>query len=315
MKTKVSVIIPVYNGEKSISISLDSLLEQTYSNFEVVIIDDGSKDGTRDVVEKYNAIDSRFKYIYQPNSGVSVARNNGMKVSQGEYVCFLDSDDFYENSFIEKMLNEIQKESADVCYCGYSIVSPRGKTKKLTRFKSGYILLEYILGKVSIHTTGWMIRKNFITEFNINFLEGISWGEDFEFFCEVLARTNKATYVKEYLTNYRVDFEQNRLSAFSVDKIDKDFESIQRLINSTTINKTIVIEKALKEYRFPALLVYRLNRALQDGINEYEVLRYYEKYEKYTNVKSWNNGLRSIKLKISKLCVSFKVKRLRKSLN
>lgn len=304
MNPKVSVIIPVYNGEESISISLDSLLKQTYSNFEVVIIDDGSKDGTGKVVEKYVSMDSRFRYNYQANGGVSVARNNGMKVSQGEYICFLDSDDFYENSFIEKMLNEIEKESSDVCYCGYNIVSPRGKTKKRTGFKSGDILVDYVLGKVSIHTTGWLIRKKFISEFNIKFVEGVSWGEDFEFFCEVLANTAKITYVKEYLTNYRVDFEENRLSAFSLDKIDKDFESIQRIVNNTTINKTILIEKALKEYRLPALLIYRLNRAIEDEMNMDDAIILYNKYKNNFDAISLNNGLRSIKLIMTKLKLS-----------
>lgn len=299
MKPKVSVIIPVYNGEESISISLDSLLKQTDLNFEVVIIDDGSKDGTREVVEKYTSIDNRFKYNYQTNGGVSAARNKGINVSQGEYICFLDSDDFYENSFIEKMVKQIEKESADICYCGYNIVSPRGKTKNRTNFKSGDILVDYILGKTSIHTTGWMIRKSALEKLNIKFLEGVSWGEDFEFFCEVLARTKKTTFVKDYLTNYRIDFDYNRLSAFSLDKIDKDFDSIQRILKNENINCTISVEEALKEYRLPALLIYRLNRAIQEGMNQDKILSYYKKYKDYMNRTSWNNGLRSIKLNIN----------------
>lgn len=299
MNPKVSVIIPVYNGEDSLSISLESLLEQTYSNFEVVIIDDGSKDGTRDVVGKYNAIDSRFKYIYQPNSGVSVARNNGMKVSQGEYVCFLDSDDFYENSFIEKMINEIEKDSADVCYCGYNIVSPKGKIKKRTRFKSGDILVDYILGKASIHTTGWLIRKKFISEFNIKFVEGVSWGEDFEFFCEVLASTDKITYVKEYLTNYRVDFDENRLSSFDLEKLSKDLLSTERLINNKQMFNNYIVKRALTEYRLPALLSYRLVAAIDRGLDINVVVGHYLKYREYIQNATLLNGLRSIKLKLT----------------
>lgn len=301
MNPKVSAILPVYNGEESISISLDSLLKQTYLNFEVVIIDDGSKDGTMEVVEKYTSIDNRFKYNYQTNGGVSAARNNGLKFSQGEYICFLDSDDFYENSFIEKMVKQIEKESADVCYCGYNIISPRGTAKKRTKFKSGDILVDYILGKASIQTTGWMIRKSVLEKFNIKFLEGVSWGEDFEFFCEVLARTKKVTFVKDYLTNYRIGFDDNQLSAFSLDKIDKDFDSIQRILKNENINSAISVEEALKEYRLPALLIYRLNKAIQEGINQDKTLRYYKKYRDYMNRMSWNNGLRSIKLNINNI--------------
>lgn len=310
MNPKVSVIIPVYNGEESISISLDSLLKQTYSNFEVVIIDDGSKDCTREVAEKYTSIDNRFKYNYQANGGVSVARNNGMKVSQGEYICFLDSDDFYESSFIEKMVKQIEKESADVCYCGYNTVSPRGIAKKRTNFKSVDILVDYILGKASIHTTGWMIRKYILEKFNIKFQEGVSWGEDFEFFCEVLAHSKKNICVKEYLTNYRVGFEENRLSDFSIDKIDKDFISIQRIAEKLDFINNNTIEKALLNYRLQALLVYRFLLAFNLKVSKKEILNYYKKYRVYLENNSWNNGIRSVKLNFYKRRLFIKIRGL-----
>lgn len=301
MNPKISVIIPVYNGEESISISLESLLKQTYSNFEVVIIDDGSKDRTREVVEKYTSIDNRFKYNFQQNCGVSVARNNGINVSKGEYICFLDSDDFYEDSYIEKMVTKIEYRSADICYCGYNIVSSKGKIKKKTKFKSGDVLIDYILGKVGIHTTGWMIKKDLLYKFNIKFQEGISWGEDFEFFCEALARSNKVVFVREYLTNYRVGFDEDRLSVFSLDKLDKDFESIQRIIENKNINNNKSIENSLSGYRLPALAIYRLNIAIDKMLDEQVIIKYYKKYEKYINNISCNNGLRSMKLNIARL--------------
>ncbi|EOD00106.1 glycosyltransferase family 2 protein [Caldisalinibacter kiritimatiensis] len=308
MSPKVSVIIPVYNGETVVSISLNSLLEQTYSNFEVIIIDDGSKDNTKEVVKKYLDEDIRFKYIFQPNSGVSVARNKGIKEARGEYICFLDSDDFYEKTYIERMLLEIYNKSADVCYCGYNVVTPRKKYKKRTRFKWGDILVDYILGKVAVHTTGWMIKKDILDKFNIRFQEGVSWGEDFEFFCEVLSRTKNVTYVKEYLTNYRVAFNDNCLSAFSMDKIDKDYSSIKRLQNNSIINNNEQVEKALIKYRLKALLIYRLMNAVQTGVNECIIQNYFNKYRYYIKGYSWNNGLRSIKLNYAKLKLENRLK-------
>jgi glycosyltransferase involved in cell wall biosynthesis len=179
---KVSVIIPVYNGEACISIPLNSLLKQTYPDFEVVIIDDGSTDSTKDVVEKYTSMDNRFKYYYQTNQGVSAARNKGMELSRGEFITFLDSDDFHEETFLDKMVDKIQRESADVCYCGHNIVTPDKSKKRINKFKSKHVLIDYILDKVPVNTGGWMIRKKLIEEFDIKFPIGVSWGEDVEFF-------------------------------------------------------------------------------------------------------------------------------------
>ncbi|PKC52446.1 nucleotide-diphospho-sugar transferase [Rhizophagus irregularis] len=109
MNPSVSVIIPVYNRENKIKIALESLINQSYQNFEAIIIDDGSTDQTAKVIKEYNC--SNFRYVYQENSGVSVARNKGIAESKGEYICFLDSDDFYEPTFIEKMWKYIKRLS------------------------------------------------------------------------------------------------------------------------------------------------------------------------------------------------------------
>lgn len=314
MNKKVSIIIPVYNGEDSISIPLNSLLEQTYTNFEAIIIDDGSKDRTKEVVEKFSSKDCRLKYYYQDNAGVSVARNKGIGVATGDYICFLDSDDFYENSFIEKMINKIEIDSAYVCYCGYNVVSPKGKSRKRTKFKSSDILTDYILANISVHTTSWVIKKEFLNESKIKFPEGVTWGEDFEFFCELLAKTTKITFVRDYLTNYRTGFEGDRLSAFSLDKLDKDFESIHRILNNTIINRSTTVDKALTAYRLPALITYRLNGAIQLGLNTNITMDYYKKYERYVCNISWNNGLRSIKLNINKLLLIYKMRMVKNNI-
>lgn len=315
MSTKISIIIPVFNGENSIETSLNSLLNQTYHNFEVIIVDDGSTDCTSKVIESFTEKDSRFIYLFQENKGVSAARNKGLKNAVGEYICFLDSDDFYEITFLELMLQRITSKSADVCYCGYNLVDPQKKRIQHTLFKEENVLIEYVLGKVAIHTTGWMIRKDYIDKYKMIFPEGVSWGEDFEFFFDVLSKTKKITFVKKHLTNYTIEFESNRLSKFSIDKIDKDYKSIQRIIKRHDIDQNSKLYSAIVNYRLVALIIYRLEEAIKLGLDSYQVIKYHDKYVQYINKLKYNNGLRSIKLKISKLCVSFKVKRLRKSLN
>lgn len=95
----ISIITPMYNGAKYVSYTIDSVLAQTYSNWEMIIVDDGSKDNGAELVQTYSEKDGRIKLFRQANGGSSVARNNGLKNAKGRYICFLDSDDLWESNF------------------------------------------------------------------------------------------------------------------------------------------------------------------------------------------------------------------------
>ena len=110
----ISIIIPVYNAEKYLEKCLQSVKEQTFSNFEVLCVNDGSKDDSVKIVEKFVQEDARFYLITQENQGASAARNNGLKHAQGQYIMFLDSDDWYEPEACEKAYEAITAENADV---------------------------------------------------------------------------------------------------------------------------------------------------------------------------------------------------------
>ncbi|NMA23547.1 MAG: hypothetical protein GX938_08610 [Spirochaetales bacterium] len=157
------------------------------------------------------------------------------------------------------------------------------------------------MGKVAVHTTAWMLRRGFIEQNHLRFPVGVSWGEDFEFFCEALALTDRVTFVREYLTNYRSDFEPGQLSAFSMDKLDKDYESTQRLVRNPRVNRNLEIEKALVEYRLSATLVYRLVKAVSQGSHSELIMFYARRYGDHIVKFTWNNGLRSIKLNAYKI--------------
>ncbi|EGP5055427.1 glycosyltransferase family 2 protein, partial [Enterococcus faecium] len=111
---KVSVIVPVYNRELTIERTIKSVLNQTFRNFELIIVNDGSIDGSLETVTDYAKKDNRIKVFSQNNSGVSMARNKGIRKALGKYICFLDSDDTYELSFLEKMVSAAEKSNADV---------------------------------------------------------------------------------------------------------------------------------------------------------------------------------------------------------
>ena len=120
MKRKVTIIVPIYNSEKYLEECLDSIINQTYNNLEIILVNDGSTDRSLSIIEKYSRLDKRIKYIYQKNSGVGEARNAGLDNSTGEYISFIDSDDYVSLNFIEKLIDAI-KESDLYSYCGINI--------------------------------------------------------------------------------------------------------------------------------------------------------------------------------------------------
>ena len=118
----VSVIVPAYNVEKYLAPCLDSVLNQTFSDFEIIIIDDGSTDRTPEVISKYS-IDPRIRFLTQQNSGISVARNQGLKMSRGQYLCYIDSDDLIAKDYLEKLITPLlQNPEIDITVCGYQEV-------------------------------------------------------------------------------------------------------------------------------------------------------------------------------------------------
>lgn len=113
-----SVIVPVYNVEQYLDKCLASILGQTYKDFECIVVDDGSPDNSSAIIDKYVKQDQRFKVIHQKNMGVSAARNAGLAIAQGDYITFVDSDDYISNEYLEKFALKIANTDADIVICG-----------------------------------------------------------------------------------------------------------------------------------------------------------------------------------------------------
>ena len=115
----VSVIVPVYNTEKYIGECIESILHQTYKNIELVLVNDGSTDGSLEICERYGQIDQRIRVISKTNSGASDARNLGMCTASGQYICFVDSDDMLKSKCIEVLYNGIISDDVDAAFCNF----------------------------------------------------------------------------------------------------------------------------------------------------------------------------------------------------
>lgn len=192
----LSIIIPAYNCEKHIERCLDSLINQTYKELEIIVIDDGSSDNTYLLCEKY-LNDQRIKLFQTDNFGVSHARNIGIKNATGQYIVFVDSDDYVENDLCEILINLMKTSDVELGVCGYktyngeefNIISPENGEYNLNKFLDKYITTEFI-------NVPWakIYKKDNIKEL---FNEERDMGEDFEFNITYLVNCKRIAFSKE----------------------------------------------------------------------------------------------------------------------
>lgn len=306
MKKDISIIIPTYNCEKTIQKTIMSCINQKYKNIEIIIINDGSKDNTEKILLDLQKEDNRIKYYNKINGGVSSARNFGVKHASGDLICFLDSDDLLKNDFIIKMKNQINNSKSDICYCGYDIFIKDQIKRINNRFNIKKTLEYYLMGKTSVQTGCWMIKRNLIERNYLKFDENLSWGEDIDFFVRLIKSTDKITCVEENLVLYNVEKNDNKLSKFDITKIDIDKNNIDKLL---TYNLSKKEKKILINYRLPALIVYRLIDAFNQKIEINIIKNYYIKYKEDIEKVRFINGLRSIKLYYYSIKLKFFIKR------
>lgn len=146
----VSVIVPIYQVEKYIHRCVKSILNQTYRNIEVILVDDGSPDGCPEICDEYEKLDSRVIVIHQKNQGLSAARNAGLDIANGKYIFFVDSDDYIDNNVIKKMVESAEQNNADLVICNYICVDNQGNEcddTHLKKLENAFITLEDILAQ------------------------------------------------------------------------------------------------------------------------------------------------------------------------
>lgn len=153
MSKKISVVVPIYNVEQYLERCVESIVNQTYTNLEILLVNDGSVDNSDEIIQKFLLKDSRIKRIYKENGGLSDARNVGMLQASGDYIIFIDSDDYIEKEMLESLYNQIEKEQADVSVCNVmneyvNKKSPQCADENLYFvYNQQQFLKEYLLGE------------------------------------------------------------------------------------------------------------------------------------------------------------------------
>lgn len=210
MNKKISVIVPVYNAQETIEKCINSILLQTYTNLEVIIVNDGSQDKSDEICKKIASTDKRIKYYSKNNTGVSDTRNFGLKESTGDYIAFVDSDDFLDKDMYEVMINEIQ--DSDILICNYSLFNKEyQKIEKKTFFNnSSYSSLSEMIKNIDSNDMNryfnppWnkLINRNLINKNLIIFDNNLSLGEDLIFNLTVMKEAKRIKTINKKLYNY-----------------------------------------------------------------------------------------------------------------
>ena len=209
---KVSVIMPAHNRETFIRDSMDSVLAQTFTDFELIVVDDGSTDTTAAIVESYT--DRRIRLIRQPNQGVSVARNTGLEAARGEFITFLDSDDLYYPDFLKTLYRLIQSNQTEMSFSNYTESNQAEDMYKTNVNKIRCVIKDKLFGTriltsdsqidgLPVHINSVMIAKTLIERYHLRFLPGVRMYEDGNFLFKAFLAAKKIYGTCICLEHYR----------------------------------------------------------------------------------------------------------------
>lgn len=208
----ITIIIPIYNAEKYLGKTIESVLSQTYNRWELILVDDGATDETPRICKNYEQKDKRIRYIKQKKSGVSVARNKGLENANGEFICFIDADDYIEENMLELYIKVYEEYKYDLIVSGYfsevhinkkirsdKVYIKNKGYKNIDELKEDFVLLwdKHLLYNI------WnkLYKKEIIKKYNIKFPKE-NWGEDIQFNREYLLRINTIYNMENCLYHY-----------------------------------------------------------------------------------------------------------------
>lgn len=202
-----SFVIPVYNAEKHLRRCLDAILAQSFKSYEVILVDDGSVDGSLDICHEYATTDPySWHVIHQENAGPSAARNMGLKYAAGKYICFVDSDDYIDSYYLSRLYETIGANNPDVVFFGYW-KETGNRTQEYIPYKNTQNKIELCFKLAEASAFGYPWVKCFSAKVisNIRFDEKLNLFEDEVFTCNVLKRCDRITILSEPLYHYVID--------------------------------------------------------------------------------------------------------------
>ncbi len=317
---KISVIVPVYNSEKYLVRCLDSIKSQTYSNLEIILIDDGSADNSPAICDSYAKSDSRFIVIHKKNAGVSAARNDGLFHCTGDYITFVDSDDYIDNDMYSTMISISIKHSVDIVMCDCLKEFGSHQEKYSHNIRSGYYDYEDLKNKYYPNLlitpdceyppaiSNWLlmiksecIKKN--DQLICKYPDGVKYSEDLFFGAQVISKAKSFYYLKDKCFYHYVANDSSATHTFNPKKWDNYLMLHNKIKNYFTDFKEFDLSDQINR-----LLLFFLYNSVGDILQTKSVSRKVKKKIIYKILNT--NELSSMfnEIKISALTISKKQK-------
>lgn len=279
----ISIIVPIFNCEQYLTECITSLITQSYFNIEIILIDDGSTDLSGDICKCFLSSDNRIKFVQQANSGVSSARNNGLELVNGDFIAFVDSDDYVSEDFIQLLYDNIVEFDLSICgFYRFDNVNPsRVLLLDIPAVLSHDALYHYVLcnNYIGGYLCNKLFRKKIVMEHNIRFNTNIYIGEDMLWLATYLKYVNEGCYISKGLYYYRI----NNNSALQKGYNSKIFNTrnISNLDSSELINNVIDGESdfvsSAMSYRFVRTSIWLLFNMLICHYHDEAILKRIQK--------------------------------------
>jgi glycosyltransferase involved in cell wall biosynthesis len=213
----ISVVVAVYQAEKYIKRCLDSIRAQTFTDFEVLLVDDGSLDSSGMICDEYAARDSRFRVIHKQNEGVSCARQTGLNTAKGKYIIYADPDDWVEPNWLQKMYEKIEKENADIVICDFERIYKDKKVHYVQKPRSldnDDIIADLLEDKIWGSCWNKLVKRDIFKQYNVSFNPRMTIWEDLYVTCLLVADGAKVIYLPEILYHYDSIVNKNSIIRF-----------------------------------------------------------------------------------------------------
>lgn len=272
MKECVSVIVPVYNGEKWLNRCVDSVLHQTYDNIEIILVDDGSVDNSALICDDYAKKYTNIKTVHQANAGAGNARNRGLDCAMGEYICFVDSDDWIEAHYIEGLIKGIT--DTDVSICGYAISDECGVNDlhKMIVCDRLDVLRRMLMpgypnaGACYGYLWNKMFKASIIKKYNIRFNNNYVMWEDMLFCCRYISYIKDGRFSAEKLYHYNIDNTESlshRVNASMMDSWICAAKEIEAVLKAIGYYEDVHYDEVLADLYMKTLIAYAKEKKLK----------------------------------------------------
>lgn len=315
---KVSFILPIYNVEKYLSECVESILAQTYRDFEILLVDDGSPDNCPALCDEWAKKDSRIKALHKPNGGLSDARNYGLEHAQGDYVVFVDSDDFWVNKDCLQRLMNVVDAHPECDFIGFNCSYYYSDSKTFNKWvaydeslskptdKNTVLCSLVASGTFPMSACLKILKRKALSEINLNFIKGLL-SEDIPWFIDLLEGAKKCMFINDYIYAYRQGVVGSISNSFSV----RNFNSILRIIdNELQKLEGRTFNEKTKDY-IKSFLAYELCICL-GGLGQLDKSvrnEYYEKLKPYKWLLKFRQNPKVKKVSILNSLVGFRLTR------